>query len=160
MLLSRIWDSSVSWFMSYLCRICVYMLQSRKKCSSVSTPYPHLHKRSSTGTFGLFWRPSSICKLWLMIRIRAVWCTLYVGAYVVYTACLFYDFRYLMIHISETSTLFLVSFSGYFLPCMCLQTNLLPKVGSIWFLTQMNLFKKCNSQIWHILSNFAVFSDF
>ena len=60
----------------------------------------------------------------------------------------------------RTSTLFLVSFSGYFLPCMCLQTNLLPKVGSIWFLTQMNLFKKCNSQIWHILSNFAVFSDF
>ena len=65
-----------------------------------------------------------------------------------------------MIHISKMSTFLLVSFSGYFLPCMCLQTNLLPKVGSIWFLTQMNLFKKCNSQIWYILSNFAVIFDF
>ena len=30
------------------------------------------------------------------------------------TGCLFYDFRYLMIHISKTLTLFLASFSGYF----------------------------------------------
>ena len=41
-----------------------------------------------------------------------------------YTGCLFYDLRYLMIHISETSILFLAYFSGYFLPCMFLQTNL------------------------------------
>ena len=32
--------------------------------------------------------------------------------FICYTGCLFYDFRYLMIHIFETSTLFLASFSG------------------------------------------------
>ena len=72
----------------------------------------------------------------------------------------FYDFRYLIIHISKTWTPFLASFSGYFLTHVCLQTNLLPKVPSMYFLTPMNLFKKCHSQFWHILSNFVKFSDF
>ena len=67
----------------------------------------------------------------------------------------FYDFRYLIIHISKTWTPFLASFSGYFLTHVCLQTKLLPKVPSMYFLTQMNLFKKCHSQFWHILSNFV-----